>query len=301
MNGAPQLRLILMLCGFLMNVAAAAGDEAKSPPPKSSAGRDAQKIPTRIAGEYSAGKLIELRVRDRIAFIIQPTGKVDAEKRWLWDFPFWLAINDGFGSVAHRYYVEKALAAGFHIAGVDVGASCGSPAAAEVCQEFYEQLVSKHGLHKRARLLSHSHGGLICYGWAFRHPTCVDRIGGMCPATDFRTYPTLPNVVAGPTKGLDYGLSLEELERRAAEFNPVDNLAPLAKAGAKILHIHGDKDTLIPTGANSIELARRYRQLEGDAEIVLLKDLGASRATSRGHDGPELYESAALLAFLLAD
>ena len=41
---------------------------------------------------------------------------------------------------------------------------CGSPAAAEVCQEFYEQLVSQQGLNKRARVLAHSHGGLISYG-----------------------------------------------------------------------------------------------------------------------------------------
>ena len=245
--------------------------------------------------------MVKLRVRDRIAYLIKPTGKVDPQKRWVWDFPFWLAINDGFGNVAHRYYVEKLLAAGFHVAGVDVGPSCGSPAAADVCQGFYEQLVSEHGLHRRARALAHSHGGLIAYGWAFRHPECVDRIAGMCPATDFRTYPTLPNVVAGPTKGLDYGLTLGELDRRAGEFNPIDNLAPLARADVKILHLHGDEDALVPTGANSKELARRYRGLGGEAEIVLLKGLGAERANSRGHDGPELYESAALLEFLLAD
>lgn len=280
---------------------AAAGDEQQPPPAKSVAERNAMKIPTKIAGTLSGGDLVELRVRERIAFLIKPTGKVDPQKRWLWDFPFWLAINDGFGNVAHRYYVEQALAAGFHVAGVDVGPSCGSPAAAEVCQEFYEQLVSKHGLSNQARLLSHSHGGLIAYGWAFRHPTCVERIGGMCPAIDFRTYPTLPNVVSTPVKGLDYGLTLEELDRRAAEFNPIENLAPLAKAGVKILHLHGDKDTLIPTNANATELARRYRELGGSAEIVVLKDLGASRANSRGHDGPELYDSAALAKFLLGD
>ncbi len=269
--------------------------------PKDSAARNAQKIPTKIAGTYKGGELVELRVGDRIAYLIKPTGKVDPQKRWVWDFPFWLAINDGFGSVAHRYYVEQALAAGFHVAGVDVGPSNGSPAGADVCQEFYELLVSKHGLHKQARVLAHSHGGLIAYGWAFRQSNCVNRIAGMCPATDFRTYPTLPNVVTGPTKGLDYGLSLEELERRAGEFNPIDNLAPLAKAKVKILHLHGDADTLVPTNANSKELARRYRELGGEAEIVLLKNLGAERANSRGHDGPELYESEALLKFLLAD
>jgi hypothetical protein len=269
-----------------------------SPASKADADRNAQKIPTRIAGTYQGGELVELRVRDRIAYVIKPTGKVDPQKRWLWEFPFWLGINDGFGKVAHRYYVEKLLEAGFHIAGVDVGPSCGSPAAAEVCQEFYEQLVSQFGLHRRARVLAHSHGGLIAYGWAFRHPACVDRIAGMCPATDFRTYPTLPNVVSGPTKGLDYGLSLDELDRRAGEFNPIDNLAPLARAGAKILHLHGDEDKLVPTRANSSELARRYRELGGEAEIVLLTGLPA---TKRGHDGPELYESAPLLKFLLAD
>jgi hypothetical protein len=298
MIGRTRLRFAVLLCGLLLMVATAAGDEPKSPDAKMVAERNAMKIPTRIAGSYSGGELVELRVRDRIAYLVKPTGAVDPEKRWVWEFPFWLGINDGFGNLAHRYYIEKLLAAGFHVAGVDVGASCGSPAAAEVCQEFYEQLVSQHGLHKRARVLAHSHGGLITYGWAFRHPTCVERIGGMCPATDFRTYPGLPAVVAAPTKGLDYGLLLEELERRAGEFNPVDNLAPLAKAGVKILHLHGDQDVLVPTGANSTELARRYRDLGGAAEIVLLPGLGP---TKRGHDGPELYDSAALLKFLLAD
>jgi hypothetical protein len=301
MVGAVQLRFLVVLCGILTNVVAAEGDGPNSPAAKSIAERNVMKVPTKIVGTYSGGDLAELRVRDRLAYLIKPTGKVDSQKRWLWDFPFWLAINDGFGNVAHRYYVEKALASGFHVAGVDVGPSCGSPAAADVCQEFYEQLVSKHGLHKRARVLAHSNGGLIAYGWAFRHPTCVDRIAGMSPATDFRTYPTLPNVVSGPTKGLDYGLSLDELNRRASEFNPIDNLLPLAKAGVKILHLHGDRDTLVPTSSNSTELARRYRELGGEAEIILLKDLGASRANSRGHDGPELYDSAALLKFLLAD
>jgi hypothetical protein len=273
----------------------------EKPAPKAQADRNAAKVPTQIAGTLQGGELVELGVSSRLAYFIKPTGKVDPQKRWVWDFPFWLAINDGFGHVAHRHYVEQLLAAGFHVAGVDVGPSCGSPAAAQVCQEFYEQLVSKYGLHKRARLLAHSHGGLIAYGWAFRHPNCVDRIAGMCPATDFRTYPTLPNVVSGPAKGLDYGLSREELDRRAGEFNPIDNLAPLAKANVKVLHLHGEEDTLVPTGANSTELARRYHELGGQAQIVLLKGLGAQRANSRGHDGPELYESAALLNFLLAD
>jgi pimeloyl-ACP methyl ester carboxylesterase len=298
---SSRARLFLALC-FLRPAAASASflpDE--KPAPDANVNRNVQKVPTKIAGLFKGGELVELRVRGRLAYLIKPAGKVDPQMRWVWDFPFWLAINDGFGHVAHRYYVEKLLTAGFHVAGVDVGPSCGSPAGADACQDFYEQLVLDYGLHKRARLLAHSHGGLIAYGWAFRHPGCVERIAGMSTATDFRSYPGLSNVVAGPTKGLDYGLSLEELGRRNREFNPIDNLAPLAKANVKLLHLHGDKDTLVPTAANAEELARRYRELGGQAEIVLLKGLGAARPGSHGHDGPELYESAALLAFLLAD
>jgi pimeloyl-ACP methyl ester carboxylesterase len=289
--------LSLVLPGIFLTVAVVAADEPK-PAPKPAAERGVQKVPTKIAGTYKGGELVELRVRDRIAYLIKPTGKVDPQRRWLWEFPFWLGINDGFGNLAHRYYVEKALAAGFHVAGVDVGPSCASPASAEVCQEFYEQLVSRHGLNKRARLLGHSHGGLIAYGWAFRHPTCADRIAGMCPATDFRSYPGLSNVAALPATNLGYGLSLQELERRAREFNPIDNLAPLAKAGVKLMHLHGDQDKLVPTDANSTELARRYRELGGTVEIVVLPGLGPNH---RGHDGPELYDSPRLLKFLFGD
>jgi hypothetical protein len=297
---AASHAMVCLLLGVMPVIAASAVAEQPqptSPVASSAVPRPVQKIPTKVAGTYRNGQLLPLEVHGRIAYLIKPTGRVDAQRRWVWEFPFWLGINDGFGSVAHRHYVEKALAAGFHVAGVDVGASCGSPAAAGVCQEFYDLLVSRYGLNKRARVLCHSHGGLIAYGWAFRHPRCVDRIAGMCPATDFRTYPGLLNALAAPTKGLDYGLTLEEFKRRAGEFNPIDNLAPLAKAGVKILHLHGDEDKLVPTRANSLDLARRYRDLGGNAEIVLLH----LPATKRGHDGPELYDSEVLLKFLLGD
>ena len=261
--------------------------------PLSAAERAARTVPTKIAGEYRGGELVELRIGDRMAYLVKPTGKVDPDRRWLWEFPFWLGINDGFGSLQHRNYMEKALAAGFHLAGVDVGPSCASPAAAKVCQDFYQHLTSQHGLHRRARIMGQSHGGLIAYGWAFRNPDCVDRIAGICPATDFLSWPTLPNVINFPAKGLDYGLTLAELSQRTNEFNPIENLAPLAKSGVKILHIHGDKDELVPLQQNSTELARRYRSLGGSAEIVVIEGLG--------HGGTELYESQPLIQFLLAD
>jgi pimeloyl-ACP methyl ester carboxylesterase len=286
-----RLSPIKAVAALLLLASRGIADDPK--PAEAEAKRAAQMVPTKIEATVHGGELIKLRVRDRMAYVIKPTGGIDSRKRWLWEFPFWLGVNDGFGSLQHRNYVEKALAAGFHVVGVDVGPSCASPAAADVCQAFYDRVIADYGLNQRARIMGQSHGGLIAYGWAFRHPACVERIAGICPATDFRSWPTLTNVIAFPERGLDYGISLADLERRSKEFNPIDNLAPLAQARVKVLHIHGDQDELVPMDANSTELARRYRALGGDAQIVVIPGLG--------HGGRILYESEPLLNFLLAD
>jgi hypothetical protein len=138
---------------------------ASDGPPKPAADAEyvRKMVPSTIAGTYQDGRLVVLRVRDRNAYIIKPIGKVDPQRRWVWIFPFWLGINDGHGRLHHKLCVETYLAAGFHVAGIDVGTSCGSPAAAEVCDEFYRKLRSEYGLAPRARLEVQSNGGLIGY------------------------------------------------------------------------------------------------------------------------------------------
>ena len=246
--------------------------------------------PKPIEGSYASGELVPMEIEGRRAYLIRPTKKVDAARRWILVAPFWLAVNHG-GKVEHRMYVDKFLEAGFHVAGVDVGTSCGSPRGAEVYQKLYERLMAEHQLNPKARLLGQSNGGLISYAWAFRRPESVDRIGGIYPATDFRSWPGLPNVLKFPEPNLGYDLSLDELTRRAAQLNPIDNLAPLAKAGVKIFHIHGDKDDLVPMDANSRAVVDKYTQLGGDAKLEVIPGLG--------HGGAVFYESESLVRFLL--
>ena len=132
------------------------------------------------------------------------------------------------------------------------------------------------------------------YGWAFRHAKHVSRIVGLAPAIDLRSWPGLEKV-CGPGRitpeGLAYTLSLEELKARLVEFNPIENLKPLAKARVRILHVHGNKDDLVPIGPNSEELIRRYRALGGEAELEVLKGLA--------HGGEPLYHSERAVQFLL--
>jgi pimeloyl-ACP methyl ester carboxylesterase len=243
--------------------------------------------------DYRNGRLITLHIGNRFAYLIKPTAKMDPSRRWVWIFPFEHALASPNGGVEHAYYVDQLLANGFHVAGIDVGVSCGSPQAAERCEQFHHLLVQNYGLNPRARLLTQSNGGLAAYAWAFRHPSAVDRIAGIYPATDLRSWPGVQNAVVYPTQGLGFDLGPEQLAQRMAEFNPIDNLAPLAKAGAKLLHIHGDNDMLVPIEANSATLVRRYKSSGGSADLIVVKGFG--------HGGIPFSQSRRLIAYLLSD
>jgi pimeloyl-ACP methyl ester carboxylesterase len=258
------------------------------PATKQPTARDLMSVP-----KYLDGHLLGLQVGGRFAYLIEPRGKVDPLKRWVWIFPFEHGLAAAGGSVEHGFYVDALLAKGFHIAGIDIGVACASPRAAERCQQFYSLLVGKYGLNLRARLLAQSNGGLNAYAWAMRHPDCVDRIAAIYPATDLRSWPGPANAIAYPPKGLGFDLTPQQLASRVSEFNPIENLAPLARSGVKLLHLHGDRDKLVPLAANSAELVRRYRTLGGSAELVVIE--------GHGHGGPPFSQSKVVESFLIAD
>jgi pimeloyl-ACP methyl ester carboxylesterase len=284
MNRHFPVLFMAMLCAAVPAHGQTAKTKAQSPPPA----RD------KFAATYEHGTLARLNVQGCDAYLIRPKGEADAARRWVWIAPFWLGIDNGAGKVEHRFYVERLLAKGFHVAGIDVGTSCGSPASAKVNQAFYERLTAEFSLNRKARLIGQSNGGLIAYAWAFRHPDSVDRIFGIYPATDFRTWPGLDKVIVFPPPGLGFNLTLAELTSRAAEFNPIDNLAPLAKAGVKILHVHGDKDVVVPAGPNSERLRERYKALGGRAELIIVPGVGHQAVSA-------FYECQPAADFLMED
>ena len=243
------------------------------------------------------------RIGGRDAFVIQPRVPADAERRWLWFSPGWLAVakntlhpypGDEL-TVEHEFYVSSSLAKGFHVAGIITGPTLGSPAGARVYQHLYERVVADHDLNPRARLVAQSNGGLMHYGWAFRHPMCVDRILGIYPATDLRSWPGLDKVCGDEAispPNLGYDMTCEKLAARLRELNPIDNLAPLAANGIKVLHIHGDADGTVPFEPNTAEFERRYGDLGGQVDVEVMEGIGHS-------PGPVFYSSQRGLEFLL--
>src|SRR5262245_43095295 len=84
----------------LLTASAAVAGEANQDS-KAEADRAVKMVPTKIVATYAGGELVELRIRGRMAYLVKPTGMVDARRRWLWEFPFWLGVNDGFGNLQH--------------------------------------------------------------------------------------------------------------------------------------------------------------------------------------------------------
>jgi len=257
---------------------------------------------------YSHAEVIAIKFRGTRGYLILPKSPIDSKRSWFWISPLWVAFKSPtWGDSYLRYYTEMALNAGLHVAGVDVGTTCGSIKGAQLYEEFYKWIVKRYQLNPKVRLIGQSNGGLIAYAWAFRHPEHVERIFGIYPATDLRTSPGL-NKLAGsllvpqppdqtPGRITPEGLafpydSREKLERNLLNINPIENLAPLARAGIEILHIHGDQDKLVPMEDNSVELVERYRALGGSARLDVMKGLG--------HGGVEFFHYRPAADFLVA-
>ena len=223
-------------------------------------------------------------VDGKTAFIISPsTARGEQVSRpWVWYAPTLRRLP----AKAERWMFERFLRAGVSIAGIDVGESYGSPEGRAGYDALYAEM-RRRGFGPTPVLLARSRGGLMLYSWAVENANRVGGIAGIYPVCDIASYPGLER--AAPA----YGLSKDALEKRLSEFNPVDRLAPLAKADVPIFHIHGDRDRVVPLDANSARVRDRYRALGGRVGVEIQK--------GRGHDMWQgWFESSRLTDFVIA-
>jgi pimeloyl-ACP methyl ester carboxylesterase len=204
-------------------------------------------------------------VQDRQAFLILPDKpQAGTPIPWVWYAPTLRGLPGG----AERWMFERFLKAGIAIAGVDVGESYGSPDGRKIYSALYQELVEKRGLARQACLLARSRGGLMLYCWAAENAEKVRCIAGIYPVCNIASYPGVSRACGA------YGMTQEQLAAKLSEHNPVDRLAPLAKAKAPIFHIHGDKDKVVPLEANSGLVATRYKELGGAMTLEVVKGQG---------------------------
>lgn len=231
------------------------------------------------------GEVRLFRVADCPAFCIMPLKEkaLPGPGPWIWYAPTFLAAHP---DASHTWMFRQFLDRGIAIAGIEVGESYGSPKGRGAYTALYETLVKQHGLSPKACLLAQSRGGLMLYNWAVEHPESVACAVGIYPVCDLRSYPGLERACGA------YGLTRDQLAAALAEQNPIERLAPLAKAGVPVLHVHGDSDRVVPLDDNSAEFARRYRALGGEMTLLVVP--------GKGHQVcPEFFRCQPLVDFLI--
>ena len=226
----------------------------------------------------------DFEVDGRPVLVVAPE-KTAAGKPWVWHGEF-------FG---HKPAPDIALLKqGFHIVYMSVPDLLGSPTAVKHWDAFYHELTTRYGFAKRAALVGLSRGGLYCYNWATANPEQVACIYADAAVCDFKSWPGGKGTGKGSPR--DWQLVLErygfkdEAEALAYRKNPVDQLAPLAKAKVPLLHVYGDADDVVPWEENTGLVAERYHALGG--EIVLIAKPGV------GHHPHGLEDSTPIVEFI---
>ena len=206
-------------------------------------------------------------------------------KPWIWRTEF-------FG---HEPQGDLALLAkGFHVAYMDVQNLYGAPAALDLIDKFHAHLSGERGLSKKPVLEGFSRGGLYSLNWAARNPDRVACIYNDAPVCDFKSWPG----GKGKGKGSNgdwanvlkvYGLTEEQA--LSYKLNPVDNLAPLAKAKIPLLHVCGEADDVVPMDENTRLVEARYKALGGEITVIAKPGVG--------HHPHSLKDPAPIVDFVL--
>jgi pimeloyl-ACP methyl ester carboxylesterase len=203
------------------------------------------------------------RLNGKDAFVILPAKSIKPVP-WVWYAP----TLPGLPSQAEVWMFRQFLEAGIAIAGIDVGESYGSPMGRQAYSQLHRHLTEARHFHSRPCLLARSRGGLMLYNWAVEHPEKVAGIAGIYPVCNLESYPGLAKAAGA------YQLTPEDLKKQLKEHNPIERLAPLAKAGVPVFHLHGDSDRVVPHADNTALLARRYRELGGPVKVTLFEGQG---------------------------
>ena len=241
-------------------------------------------IPNRT-GEWNGYAKHELMIAGKPVTLVAPK-KAAPGRPWVWHGEF-------FG---HKPAPDIALLGkGFHIAYLKINDMLGSPPAVALWNECHAELTSKYALSQKPALVGLSRGGLYCYNWAIANPGKVSCIYGDAPVCDFKSWPGGKGKGKGDPKNWGLVLKLwgfkDEAAALAYQGNPVDSLAPLAKAGVPLLHVFGDADDVVPWEENTGLIESRYKALGGSITMI--------RKPGIGHHPHGLEDSTPIVEFIV--
>lgn len=226
--------------------------------------------------DWNGYELTKFNVEGRGALIVVPKTPAPG-KPWIWRTEFF-----GIDPQADIALLGK----GFHVGYIDVGGLFGAPVALDAMDKFYAQVRKTYELSPKTVLEGFSRGGLYAFNWAARHPEQVAAIYVDAPVCDFKSWPGgkgRSRFAGRDWQAVLKAYAMTDEQARAYPLNPVDNLAPLAKAKLPILAVIGDvNDWIVPIEENALLVETRYKELGG--EITVIKKPGAGH---RPHSLPD--------------
>ena len=211
--------------------------------------------------EWNGYERLDFTVVGRPALLVRPKSPA-AGKPWIWRTEFF-----GHEPQGDLGLLEK----GFHVAYIDVQNLYGAPVAMDLMDSLFSHLTVRYGLSSKPVLEGFSRGGLFAFNWAAHRPANVAGLYVDAPVCDFKSWPGGKGV--GPGSAADWQNLLKvygftETQALAYSKNPVDNLAPLAKAGIPIFAVIGDADEVVPVAENIDLVEKRYLELGGKIKVI---------------------------------
>ena len=180
------------------------------------------------------------------------------------------------------------MKAGIAIAGYDIGEVRGAPGSTEKFTKFYDAMVER-GYSKQPILLGQSRGGMMTLAWAYRHPEKVRAWAGIYPVCNYHSWP----LKSSKQQTLaDFAMNEADFQSRIKEFNPIENLAGLAKHKVPMFSVHGDNDILVPYNDNTKLLQENYQAAGGTCDVKIIP--------GGGHEiSPSFFECQELIDFVI--
>lgn len=224
-------------------------------------------VPATLRSRWNDYERVDFTIDGRPALLISPKTPAPGTP-WIWRTEF-------FGV---QPAVDLALLArGWHVAYLFMPNMYGAPAALNLMDGFPVYMKTNYGLSSKPVLEGFSRGGLYAFNWAARHPDQVAALYVDAPVCDFKSWP------GGKGKGKGaandwirclkvYGLT--EAQALSYSGNPVDNLAPLARAKIPIVAVAGDADGTVPFSENIGLVEKRYVALGGDIQVIVKPGAG---------------------------
>jgi len=271
MNRIPLLITAALMISSACLVQQATGNEQKTGPAD---------VSTKTSDWHGYQKH-SFNLAEHTAFIVSP--KVPAPgSPWVWRTSF-----PDFHSEVDQELVYN----GYHIGFIDVVKMLGSESSLDIMDRFYDQVRSQWNLSERPALEPCSRGGLHAYRYAARHPDRVACILGDVPVMDLKSWPMgWAGSKQQITEAMEYYGFNSVAELKSFTGNPIDVLAPIAKAKIPIRHAICLNDKVVPPEQNTLEAQRRLNKLGHDMELVIVQH--SDKANGHHFKMPKVFESA---------